>query len=908
MKKQLLIPMLLTFCIGEANAQIKVSGVSGTTITGSGSAPSNIVVGNGNPNYNANVYVGQNTGIATPPVGYSPDPTDNTFVGQNSGPLNYGRANTFLGQSTGAANTSGWANVFLGAWTGATNTTGTANTFVGQYCGISNTTGGGNIFIGQGCASSSTTGTENTFVGTAAAGGNTTGTHNVFVGRTAGTNNTTGNNNTAIGYNAGFSLGTLTNATALGQNAQAAASNTVILGGTGANAVNVGVGTASPGALIHAVTTSVLGNSTADLKLTSPGPIIPNNLILAMNATTNVSPLLNAVGSAPAMSMANVATLLTDATSMAIGKTTGENPGSIHFINSVSGASGTSTTECMRINKTNGFVGIHTRSSGSFLPGTAGEPQALFHVNLTNPAYSTLNPLTQGIRFEGLPSASYPNVIVIDANGNLAKAPYGPGGGSNSIDCDSVKKCAWSLSGNNTTGVEFIGTLTNDDFRIQTNGLQRARFTKLGNFDLGSNLTASNNTDTSMTIGNRNILDDAHTAYSQGVDNNTTSSSYTMITGKNNSIITSNSCVASGSNISIENSLSSQATGSKHSINQCYNIFTAGSGNTITSSSAVMALGGSDVINNSTESVLAGEDNELQNGHGCFIGGGHNYADGSYNLLLGNRNRAETTPTAMPSVPLTFTSIMAIGEQIHSDLSRSLSVGFTGNRTTVTTQTGLAVQLDPTALSTYIPTVHFEVDAAVGTSPGPQPLFGPARSNIRFHNLPVAPNPLPAVLIDPNTGELFQSTMSYAKTGSTSGSDLDSLYKENEALKSQIAQMQSKLSGYDEKFASLERSLVQLCEGGCAGLNIHNNDELYQSIPNPTNNDVNISYYLSANYSNASISIITMDGKVVRSYSVNPNKGNGTLNISLGELQPGVYLYNLVVDGKQVGAKKLQKQ
>lgn len=866
MKKQLLIPILLAFCSYKSNAQFQVN-------TGA-AAPTNTVMLTNGPN--------TSTG------------TNSVIVGNAAGPSNTGQANTFVGQATGFSNTSGWANVFLGAWTGGANLTGTANTFVGQYCGINNTSGGGNIFIGQGCASNSTTGGDNTIVGTSAAGSNTSGNYNVFIGRIAGTNNTTGSYNTALGYNAGFGSGALTNATAIGQNAQASASNTVILGGTGSNAVNVGVGTSSPASHVHTVnsnaedirfeTTNTGGTSATTVSLTAPSTSYPlDNLKLIMNGYTNSGILLPAIGSAPVIPLANSGEILTEGSALAIGFTNPEKIGSIHFINNVTdyATSTNKLTECMRINKTTGFVGIHTRTATT--AGTTGEPQALFHVNLTNPANGNLIPLTQGIRFEGLPHAAYDSVIVIDNDGNLAKAPYRAGSLVN----------AWLLTGNTTSGTQFIGTLVSDDFRIRTNNLQRARFTEYGNFDLGSNLTASTTTDTSQTIGNRNILDNAHTALSLGIDNDISDSWYSTIAGQNNTIT---------------NSANVQVNGIKNNIDNSHSSFIAGMGNAINSSDAVAILGAGSTISNSNQSAEAGEDNTITNGHGVFVGGGHNQSDGIYNLLLGNNMIASPAAVPMVSPGPSFDNIMAIGEYINSDLRHSLSTGFLGNRTTVTTQRGLAVQLDPTALNTYNPTVNFEVNA----SPTGAPAMGPCplNSNIRFHNLPQDPlgRMLPAVLIDPATGELFMSQASYLKPSGSSNNNLDSLYKENESLKSQIAQLQSKLSGYDEKFASLERSLVQICEGGCAGLNIHNNDELYQSIPNPTNNDVNISYYLSANYSNASISIITMDGKAVRSYSVNPNKGNGTLNISLGELQPGVYLYNLVVDGKQVGTKKLQKQ
>jgi len=56
----------------------------------------------------------------------------------------------------------------------------------------------------------------------------------------------TGSFNTFIGATADGGMDGLTNATAIGYGAIVGASNSLVLGGTGANAVNVGIGTVAP--------------------------------------------------------------------------------------------------------------------------------------------------------------------------------------------------------------------------------------------------------------------------------------------------------------------------------------------------------------------------------------------------------------------------------------------------------------------------------------------------------------------------------------------------------------------------------------------------------------------------------------------------------------------------------------
>ena len=123
-----------------------------------------------------------------------------------------GTANTFVGKSSGAANTSGSNNTFGGTLAGFNNTTGNFNSFFGVSAGVSNMTGDSNSFFGN------------------YTGFDTTGNNNSFFGAVAGRNNTTGSNNTLIGYDSDFGSENLTFATAIGSYSTVTTSNTIALG------------------------------------------------------------------------------------------------------------------------------------------------------------------------------------------------------------------------------------------------------------------------------------------------------------------------------------------------------------------------------------------------------------------------------------------------------------------------------------------------------------------------------------------------------------------------------------------------------------------------------------------------------------------------------------------------------
>lgn len=168
--------------------------------------------------------------------------------------------NLSLGSNAGNTTMSGSNNIVVGNSTGQALTSGNDNAFFGVGSGNKNTSGSSNTFFGSGAAFNNTSGNFNSIFGSDA-GINSISDHNTFFGRAAGQTNTSGNNNVAIGSGADMGTGTLTNAIAIGANAIVNTSNSLVLGGTGANAVNVGIGTGTPAARLQVIGTGVAYNS-----------------------------------------------------------------------------------------------------------------------------------------------------------------------------------------------------------------------------------------------------------------------------------------------------------------------------------------------------------------------------------------------------------------------------------------------------------------------------------------------------------------------------------------------------------------------------------------------------------------------------------------------------------------------
>lgn len=156
-----------------------------------------------------------------------------------------GAYNTAVGVEALVANTQAIDNTAIGYRSMQSATTGGFNTAVGVLASRDLETGIRNVAVGMQALLVNVSADDNTAIGTNALLA-TTGAGNTAVGRNAMDVNTTGTNNTTIGFHSDVSSGALTNATAIGYNAKVATSNSVVLGGTGTEAANVGIGTTSP--------------------------------------------------------------------------------------------------------------------------------------------------------------------------------------------------------------------------------------------------------------------------------------------------------------------------------------------------------------------------------------------------------------------------------------------------------------------------------------------------------------------------------------------------------------------------------------------------------------------------------------------------------------------------------------
>ena len=135
---------------------------------------------------------------------------------------NQGIENTFIGNSAGAANTTGYSNTATGASALYNNTTGTYNCAFGANVLFNNSTGQGNTASGYFAMTNNYAGNFNSAYGFVSMSANITGYYNVAVGAFSLANNTEGHSNTALGVSSLASNMTGFGNTAIGYNSLAA--------------------------------------------------------------------------------------------------------------------------------------------------------------------------------------------------------------------------------------------------------------------------------------------------------------------------------------------------------------------------------------------------------------------------------------------------------------------------------------------------------------------------------------------------------------------------------------------------------------------------------------------------------------------------------------------------------------
>ncbi|MCB0517077.1 MAG: tail fiber domain-containing protein, partial [Bacteroidetes bacterium] len=129
------------------------------------------------------------------------------------------------------------------------------------------------------------------------------------------------------------------------------------------------------------------------------------------------------------------------------------------------------------------------------------------------------------------------------------------------------------------------------------------------------------------------------------------------------------------------------------------------------------------------------------------------------------------------------------------------------------------------------------------------------------------------------------------------------------ALTNEVEDLQNRLDALESTLQKMSSAMQNCClsekvdDISTATLN-NSGARLEQNAPNPFYNKTIIQYYLPEDTRNANLQIVNIEGKVVKTISLDTT-GYGTTTINGNDLAAGTYVYSLVINGKVSASKEM---
>lgn len=119
---------------------------------------------------------------------------------------------------------------------------------------------------------------------------------------------------------------------------------------------------------------------------------------------------------------------------------------------------------------------------------------------------------------------------------------------------------------------------------------------------------------------------------------------------------------------------------------------------------------------------------------------------------------------------------------------------------------------------------------------------------------------------------------------------------EIQGLRSHIDSVELNCCGNSLKSATVTTGSSSLLAGNIAKLD--------QNIPNPFNRETKINCVVPDQSGSSDLYVFNMQGTQLQQHKIS-GKRNQTITISGSSLNPGMYLYTLVIDGKEIDTKRM---
>lgn len=140
---------------------------------------------------------------------------------------------------------------------------------------------------------------------------------------------------------------------------------------------------------------------------------------------------------------------------------------------------------------------------------------------------------------------------------------------------------------------------------------------------------------------------------------------------------------------------------------------------------------------------------------------------------------------------------------------------------------------------------------------------------------------------------------------------INSVQEQQSIIKDQQSTIENQNTRIDNLLTELEAVKNTLAEKETTFGNNESNEgsqleeaRMIQNSPNPFNESTNIEYYLPSSTKSATLYIYNMNGSLISKY-VLEDRGASFQTIKANSLTPGIYLYSIVADNKELGVKRM---
>lgn len=125
--------------------------------------------------------------------------------------------------------------------------------------------------------------------------------------------------------------------------------------------------------------------------------------------------------------------------------------------------------------------------------------------------------------------------------------------------------------------------------------------------------------------------------------------------------------------------------------------------------------------------------------------------------------------------------------------------------------------------------------------------------------------------------------------------------KEQQAM---ITELQQRITSLETSDLNINKIKQSTTSSGLLASNETLSPALYQNIPNPFSQSTLIRYSLPETVATAYLCIYDMQGKQLKQIAI-AERGESSQTISGSQFAPGIYLYALLADGKEVDVKRM---